>query len=398
MKNTITKITLLSLFSTVSHATLHENDGILVSDMKLDTIYLTRDLNGNGTASDAGESIIYFNGDNQSGLVEPSKSIFSIHQSNTGYIYLGDGGSDSVYRLADRNADGDAQDLGEANIWFSSANANSYSLPTPNSIFEANDNALYIVNAGTRSQPADAVYRTVDLNNDGDANDSGESSIWLDLSTLASTQLGGDIPENKSSAFDITFVGDTAYIADLMGGETNTIFRAQDNNSNGIIDTDELTVFIDGNNEYDVPVATGLISDHAGALYTLESSSRQEQTLFRLTDINSDGTINDVSEVLEIWNESLVTDLGVELGSAFGMALGPEGEILITSAGRDNKDNLFRLLDLNGDNEFVDFARTSEYINISTPLAITAVPLPPALLLFGSSMGLLLLRRTKERA
>ncbi len=78
----------------------------------------------------------------------------------------------------------------------------------------------------------------------------------------------------------------------------------------------------------------------------------------------------------------LVTALGVEPGRSFGLDLEPDSEMLITSAGRDNKDNLFRLIDLNEDNdfldlgetvlwatgngseEFVDFARTAEYIQI----------------------------------
>lgn len=296
----MTKVTLLGLFCPVAYAALGENNGILISDMTRDAIYLTRDLNHNGTASDIGESNIYFNSDNLSGLAEPSNSVFSIHQSRTGHIYIGDGGSDSVYRLADRNADGDAQDAGEANIWFSEDNAAGFSLPTPNSVFEANDNALYIVNAGTGRRPNDAVYRTVDLNNDGDANDAGEASIWLDLSILASKTLGNTIPDNKSSAFDITFVDDIAYISDLMGGETDTIFRAEDRDGNGVVDESELSIFIDDNNGYGVAVATALVADDSGSLYTLESSSVQEQSLYRLTDINANNSIDTPSEVLKI--------------------------------------------------------------------------------------------------
>ncbi len=409
MKKSISKIAFLSLVSSISYAESFENNAILVSDMTRDAIYITKDFNGNGTALDTGETAVYFDGNNLSGLTTASKSVFSIFQSSTGYIYLGDGGSDSVYRLADRNADGDAQDAGEANVWFSEANVGGYSLPTPNSVYQAKDNALYIVNAGTRSRPSDVVYRTVDLNHDGDANDAGEAAVWLDLSTLASSTVGGGIPINKSSAFDITFSGNAAYIADLMGGETDTIFKAQDSNLNGFIDANELSVFIDDNNAFGVPVATGLISDENGALYTLESSSSKEQSIFRLSDHNDSGTIDEVSEAQEIWNESKLASLGVEMGSAFGMALGPDGEILITSAGRDIKDNLFRLVDLNADgdfldegetilwaigngsDQFVDFARSAEYIQVMQP-----VPLPPSLILFGSSFALFMFGRKKQ--
>lgn len=384
-------------------------DAVLISDMKQDAIYITRDLNNNGNARDIGESAVYFDGNNLSGLATPSKSVFSIFQSHTGHVYIGDGGSDQVYRLSDNNADGDAQDANEAKVWFSEANVGGYTLPTPNSIYEAKDNALYIVNAGTKKRPTDAVYRTVDLNSDGDANDGGEASVWLNLSTLASSTAGVGIPENKSSAFDITFVGDTAYIADLMGGETDTIFKARDNNNNGYIDANELSVFIDDNNLFDVPVATGLVSDESGALYTLESASSKDQSLYRLSDTNGNGVIDSSLEISKIWNESSVADLGVELGSAFGFAIGPDGEMILVSAGADSKDNVFRLVDLNGDSDFmdegemqlwnigngkdkfVDFARTAEYIKITAP-----VPLPPAFVLFGSSLGAFLFARKRK--
>jgi len=385
-------------------------DAILISDMSLDGVYITRDLNANGNANDAGEATVYFDASNLSGLLTPSNSVFSLFQSHTGHVYIGDGGSDSVYRLSDWNADGDAQDAGEARVWFSEANAGGYTLPTPNSVYEAQDGALYVVNAGTRSRPTDAIYRTSDLNNDGDANDLGEAAIWLDLSTLASATVGGAVADNKSSAFDVTFIGDTAYVADLMGGETDTIFMARDEDGSGSIDADELNVFIDDDNLFGVSVATGLVSDEAGSLYTLESGSSKDQSIFRLNDLNGNGVIDDASEVQEIWNEFLIDALGVELGSAFSMAVGPDGELTIVSAGSDIKDNVFRLLDLNGDGDFfdagettlwasgngrdvfADFARTAEYINVVAP-----VPLPAPLLLFISGLGLLMTRMKLRR-
>lgn len=407
-------------FSLVTHQASAEpmeyalrTDAILISDMTQDAVYITQDLNHNNNAQDPGEASIYFDANNLSGLIDPTKSVFSIFQSQTGHVYIADGGSDSVYRLSDNNADGDAQDINEANIWFSEANEGGLTLPTPNSIYEADDNALYIVNAGTGSRPNDAIYRTVDLNADGDANDIGEASVWLDLSTLASETLGAGIPDNKSSAFDITFIGNVAYIADLVGGEADTIFRASDTNNNGYIDANELTIFIDDNNAFNVPVATGLVSDDFGALYTLESASSKDQSLYRLFDINNNGIIDGPLETLEIWNESSMSSLGVELGHAFGLAMGPEGEITFVSAGADNKDNILRLIDLNGDldfmdagetllwntgngaHQFVDFARTAEYIKITAPVP-ASVPEPPILFFFISSLAGYLLRQKRH--
>ncbi|MEM7468158.1 MAG: hypothetical protein AAF387_14885 [Pseudomonadota bacterium] len=384
-------------------------DGLLVADLTRDAVYYTRDLNADGVATGAGEVSIYFDENNASGLASPTNSVFSVFQSETGHIYIGDGTSDSVYRLSDFNADGDAQDAGEARVWFSEANMGGFTLPTPNSVYEGPDNALYIVNAGVSSRPTDAVYRTIDLNNDGDANDAGEASVWLDLSNLASAVLGGGVPINRSSAFDITFIGDTAYIADTVGGEPDTVFRAHDANFNGQIDAGELNVFIDDNNLFGVPVATGLVSNQQDSLFILESSSSADQTLYRLQDEDASGAIDDVGEAVEVWNEAQVGALGVQLGSAFSLAIGPNGEISVVSGGADLSDNVFRLVDQNGDGDFLDagetllwaagngsgvfadFARTAEYISVVAP-----VPLPaPALLL---CTGLACLCRSLRRA
>jgi hypothetical protein len=83
------------------------------------------------------------------------------------------GDQDAVFRLEDINHNGDAQDDGESSIWFSAAgNDAGLTLPTPNGVWETNDGdvVVYIVNAGTSSQPNDYVLRTQDLDGDGNAN------------------------------------------------------------------------------------------------------------------------------------------------------------------------------------------------------------------------------------
>ena len=109
--------------------------GVLVGDLTLDTIYLTRDLNGDGDVSDPGETTVFFDDTNASGLAGSTGNIFAIFQSVDRSVYFADGGSDTVYRLRDLNNDRDAQDAGEAAVWFSAANAEGFGLPTPNGIW-----------------------------------------------------------------------------------------------------------------------------------------------------------------------------------------------------------------------------------------------------------------------
>lgn len=73
-------------------------------------------------------------------------------------------------------------------------------MPTPNGIGQGADGAIYIVNAGVSSRPTDAIYRTEDLNGDGNANDEGEAAVFVNLSALVPT----------SSPYDLSFIGDRA--------------------------------------------------------------------------------------------------------------------------------------------------------------------------------------------
>lgn len=323
--------------------------GVLIGDLRLDQVLLSRDLDGNGDADAADEVSVYFDAQNQSGLPEPTKSVFVVHRGKSGYVYVADGGSDTVYRLDDINYDGDAQDPGEAKSWFSEAeNAMGFTLPTPNGVFERPNGDVYIVNAGVRSRPDDAVYLTRDLNGDGDANDVGEATRWLDLGDLASQVIGAD--PNVSSAFDIAFLGSTALIADTVGRETDVIFSARDRNRNGVIDQGELGVWLDADNVMGAPVSTGLtvIDD---SVYVLESSKRAEQAVFRLRDLNQDGRIDGALEAQQVWDESLLPQ-GFEMGPAFGLTVSERGELYLTSAGGTGSDGVLRLVDLDGDGRF----------------------------------------------
>ncbi|WP_282608293.1 hypothetical protein [Pelagibius sp. Alg239-R121] len=345
-------VTLLNAGS-VQAAPFSLNFDVLLADQGLDGVYRSRDFNGDGDANDAWETTVYFNADNASGLVNPSRNVFTILQSRSGHQYIGDGSSDSVYRLSDVNGDGDANDTGEAGLWFSEDNAAGLTLPTPNGIGEDRDNNIYIVNAGVGSRPADGIYRTRDLNGDGDANDAGEASLWLDLARL----------NPSASAFEVTFQGNVAFVADTVGGDTNVIYRAEDNDGNGEISDDEVSVFIDGNNPYGASIDFALAGDDT-SLYIWEFLDiGAPQSLFKLTDLDGSGIIDDVLEVSEIWDTTLLPS-GFESFAGFGVAVDADGNIVLTSNGGDaNQDNIFLLQDLNGDGDYRDAGETGIWLS-----------------------------------
>lgn len=367
----------------------------LFSDQTADALVLVTDLNGDGDGQDPGEAQVFFDGSNASGLTGAGSNIFTIVQDTDGTVYAGDGDADAVFRLRDNNGNGNAQGRGQANVWFSSNNAEGLTLQTPNGLAVGNDGAVYVVEADTLGNPSgDFVYRTVDLNNDGDAEDIGESSIWLDLSAL----------DPASSAFEIAFDGDTAYISDTAGGSPR-IYRASDSDGSGVIEASEVNVFIDGSNPFGVPLDFAFDA-FLGDVYSLELFG---DSLFRLTDLDGSGDINDPSEAQEVWNASLVPD--PFLGSVFfGMAAGPGGDLVLTSSGGDaNEDLLIYLRDLNGDGLFTDpdetivalsgdtngvFPNRARTAAFYSPV-VAPVPLPAALPLMLAGLGLLGLMRRR---
>jgi hypothetical protein len=324
-------------------------DGLLVGDQGTDTIFHLRDLNGDGDATDSDERLVFFDSSNLSGLPNPAGNVFAIHQAADGKVYAGDGDTDSVYILRDLNHDGDANDAGEARTWFSAANAGGLPLVTPNGISTGPDGAVFVVNAGVVAGPVDdVIYRTVDNNHDGDANDAGEATVWLDLQTL----------NPNSSAFDLSFDGSVAYLADSVGGDPDTIYRIEDSNSNNTIEASEVKIFIQDGNPFGAPADFAMAAEN-GSVYTWDLTKvGDSQRVFRLTDLNLSGTIDSAAEAAEVWNTSKLP-AGFANGTGFAIAAAENGDLAVTLfGGAVNQRNVVRLTDVNGDGDYMDDGET----------------------------------------
>lgn len=322
--------------------------GVLVGDFDRDQVLFVQDVDADGTGLGEGEVTVFFDETNLSGLAAPTNSIFNIFQASDLSVFIGDGGSDTVYRLVDENGDGDAQDADEAMVWFSEANEAGLTLPTPNGIAQGTDGAIYVVNAGVASRPADVVYRTVDLNGDGDANDAGEATVWADLQTLSLS----------SSAFDISFFGDVAFVNDTAGGEPNVVWRLEDINRDGVIQPDEAKPFIDETRAFGAPIEFTNAIAPDGSLYTLSFlDSGQDAKLYRLTDFDGSGQIDQVFEAQEVWNAAALPE-GFAFDIGFSVAADEDGRVVLTANSFASTNDIVILENLNGDNDFLDSGET----------------------------------------
>lgn len=324
-------------------------NGILVADQRRDQVLLLQDLDSDGSAAAPAETTVFFDASNESGLTDPTNNVFTVHQAQDKSVYIGDGSTDAVYRLTDLNVDGDAQDAGEAAIWFSADNAASLSTVTPNGIAEGADGAIYISNAGTSSAPQDAIYRTIDLNGDGDANDAGEATVWLDVQTIVDTAV----------PFDLCFDGDVAYLNDLAGTATDVIYRIEDINGDGSIQADEVTTFISDEMSFGAPVDISSAVAVDGSLYTLTWFPDGDELLkiYRLNDLDGSGQIDSVFEAVEVWNASLIPD-SIPADIGFSIATDGDGDLILTANSFGGDANVLKLTNLNGDGDFFDAGET----------------------------------------
>lgn len=322
---------------------------ILVADQRKDQVLLLQDLDGDGTASGPDETAVFFDETNASGLDAPTNNVFAVHQADDKSVYIGDGTSDAVYRLTDTNNDGDAQDAGEATVWFSAENAGGLSTITPKGIAEGGDGAIYVSNAGTTSTPQDAIYRTVDMNGDGDANDEGEATVWLDVQTIIDTSV----------PFDLSFDGNVAYLNDLTGTATDVIYRIEDVNGDGTIQTDEVTNFISDDMNFGAPVDISSAVSVDGSLYTLTWFPDNDEVLkiYRLKDLDGSDQIDNVFEAVEVWNANSMPD-GIPAEIGFSLATDDAGGLVLTANSFGGDGNVVKLTNLNGDGDFFDAGET----------------------------------------
>ncbi|WMS40912.1 Ig-like domain-containing protein [Acuticoccus sp. MNP-M23] len=342
----------------MSGATNFPVSGVLLGDQGdssvpgSDKLYLLVDNNGDGDAADDGERVVFYDQSNAEGLGNgnPTGNILNIAQASDLSVYFGDGDTDAVYRLIDNNNDGDANDAGESTEWFSEANnAAGFTLPTPNGIEEGADGAIYIVNAGVSSRPSDGIYRTEDLNGDGDANDAGEATLWLDLTELVPT----------SSPYDLSFIGDRGYLIDPSGSAEDAIYTFRDEDGSGAIEADEFSVFAT-KTQTGAPIDFTAAAD-GDSMVVWEWLDRDEgvNSVVRLEDLDGSGAIDQPDETVEIWNTDQLPGIFDTL-AGFSIAASGDGQIALTSNDSGaSGDNVYLLTDRNGDGDYFDTGETN---------------------------------------
>ena len=322
------------------------------NDRDRDSVYRSRDVNHNGLIEDS-EIFLFFSSANAAGTIGPMNPN-AIVASVCRTVAVGDQVNRNVVTLRDVNGDGDAEDLGESMVFADAANLSGVSLAFPTGAAFDSSCRLYVTNAGN-AFGNDGIYRLVDNNADGDAQDAGEITQYV------GDAPGGFGPGNGPySPQEIFF--DELDVGYLRNSSANLhgVWRFEDINNNGRADdsdvdprgTDEFTVYFDASNASGLATAAGFAIDpdrfRPGSMYFLQTITGPIRQLIRLTDANSDRDAQDAGEAVIVW--AAATPNAIDVISM------NSGDVLLdeTASGF-----IHRLHDGNGDGDFMDVGEIS---------------------------------------
>jgi len=174
---------------------------LMVCDSSADLVVWLVDDDRSGTVGPGTEIGVFYD-DSSPGpdLSNPSQ----ICLGPQGMVLLLDGGTlDAVLALADRNADGDANDPGEVSIFYESSTGGP-ALYTPNSLIAAPDGSWYLSDDGSRGH---RILRLSDYDGDGTALGPDESQVVYDAAT-ASVPLLADVESLAVGPGGLLLAGD----------------------------------------------------------------------------------------------------------------------------------------------------------------------------------------------
>ncbi len=337
---------------------------VFVHDQTPDEIYRLADLNRDGDANDPGEATLFMNDDDALLGIDNAQGLVAL-DANT-LLATDNFAPDNVLLLADANGDGDALDAGESAVWFDGALPGGFTLTNPADLTPRPDGSFFLLDNNTLDTAnPEAIYILRDLNNDNDTNDPGESTLFFELSPAgASLATTFDVVENNAGqvfTLDITDPGqiESIDIIDPTGTGRTEWFDSVD-----LLNLTN-TVLQSTTAELEHLPDTDEIVFCAG---TLSNS----QVIFAARDRNGSGRIDAPNELRALWLES---SSGLSTGSPRDLHLAADGSLVWTDG---LQDRVMRLIDLNNDGDYRDAGETTIFYDASGALAngLPALALP----------------------
>lgn len=328
-----------------------------------DSVWLCQDLDSNGDYNGVGELTIFY--DDLLGSIDLGSPSGSALRPD-GSLLVSDGLEDIILLLADLNNNGDALDAGEATVFFDgdpTINASGITMASARHMWVDDDFVVWVAVAST-SGNKDIILRLEDLNADGSANGPGESSIFFDIMPGAGT--GDTIPSVVLRGQD-----GALYYVETGTVKPRGVYRLEDLDGSGAIDQpgEETTYFV-APFPYANPFHWSASLAPDGRMLLVDGTS---DAMWFLDDINGDGVIDNTTAEATIFWEPVV------LSRVWGIDFADDGSVYV---GEDQTpDRLLRLHDANGDGT-IDLAtevatiydETVSLTDIGSPRSVVVIP------------------------
>jgi len=307
----------------------------LLNDRDTDSMFRGVDGDNNSSLNDPGEINLWFSAANLPATLGPMNPT-CLDVSPNGIVAMGDQVNRNVYKLCDLNDDGDVQDAGESTVFADATNLSLFSFAFPTGAAFDSHNRMHIVNAGN-TFGNDRVFRLVDLNGDGDAQDLGEITEYVGEPFFG--------PGNGSfSPQEIFFdENDVLYLRN-SSASLHGVWRFEDIDANGRADdAGEATVFFNATNASGITVSAGFAIEpdrvRPRSMYFLQTGTGSVDQLLRLSDLNNNGDAQDAGEAVLVWSTAESGFINVDVVCLYN------GDVLITDS---SAKRIIRLSD--GDN------------------------------------------------
>ncbi len=279
------------------------DDTVYVGDSSERIVLALNDVDEDGDASEAGEHWLYFDGHaggNFHGHEAPHISAVATSLAQS-VVWLASSSTQSgegevILRLEDMNLDLDANDFGEAAVFYTAPESHHDDSRIVG-LRMGDDGRLYFAENGSSGARARGVYRLEDANNNGVIDAGEESAFWL-----PSLPVGAEL-----SALD----HDEAEYWYLLDRTNSVVYRGRDDNDDGVIDASEYGPVWSVSSPL---VCNDIAVTDEGGLHIGDSGGTTR--MFFGADLDASGVV-DVTEEIESYSSALSN---LDMGAAHGVA------------------------------------------------------------------------------
>ncbi len=287
--------------------------GVLVCDSNVDQVLLLRDTNLDGDALDTGEASVFFDGTvggNATGIQMVAANGLALDAAGRVWVASNNQilgsivGDDLILVLEDLNADGDANDLGEARVFHAPALGSGVvgdSIPT--AVKVGLDGAVYYAENGVTGAVAKAIWRLEDRNGSGSIDAPGEATAFFTIPPQPSNVFLWDVEQGLDGAW---------YVSD-RGNEV--LWRAFDADADGVIAAGEAVAWFTGSAPSDLWTVR-FASD--GSIVGCEAAGADR--IRRFADGDSNGVVTAL-EVSDLYNDTVAA---FDIANPRSIALAPD--------------------------------------------------------------------------